>query len=103
MLLYSAFGSNAQKDEKIGGKPADKEKLRIFQGLGKNPEARREKLRVYHTIFSNNNKALRDRFFRDEVIKSIWPYVLPFITYELCFTDKDGVVGGPNADTVPSF
>jgi hypothetical protein len=91
MLLYSAFGSNAQRTllPKDPKKPVNKEKLKIYNGLGKN---KKEKLVLYHSIFANNSKVTREKFFKLEVVKGFWHAVLPFMTKELCFANKNGVV-----------
>lgn len=103
MLLYSAFGSTAQRSllpknqQKI---PICKEKMQIYQGLGRN---RREKLKLYHTIFANNNKGMRDQFFREEVVQSFWHAVYPLIDLKLCFANKKGVMSPVNPKLIPSF
>jgi hypothetical protein len=45
---------------------------------------------------------MRDRFFRDNVIREFWPHVVPHISYELCFSKK-GEVTHPNINLIPSF
>jgi hypothetical protein len=77
-------------------KPSDQEKLKVYNALGKD---KKKLLMTYHTIFSNNNKKMRDQFFNNSVILAFWKEVLPFITFDLCF----GKTVGPNENLIPSF
>lgn len=117
ILLYSAFGAAATKKDpkkvpKKGTKKDTKKppknpaaaraKLAVYHGLGNDTRTKEQKLVIYHTIFSNNNKQMRDAFFRDDLIRAFYPHVLPQIIYESCFF-KYGKEEGPNATLVPSF
>jgi len=74
--------------------------MKIYQGLGKN---KKEKLRIYHSIFANNNRPMRDQFFKEEVITSFWHDVIPLMTMELCFANKKGEISEVNDKLIPSF
>ena len=74
-------------------------KLKIYNGFGRK---KREMLVIYHTIFANNSKTTRDKFFKSEVVKGFWSAVLPFMTKKFCFENKKGVIA-VNPNLVSTF
>lgn len=97
MLLNKTIGAAVakKKDGKKELTDKDKDKLKVYKNLGKD---RKNLLGVFYKIFANNNRAKRDQFFTNSIVRAFWPTVLPLITYELCF-GKTGVKG----EDVPSF
>lgn len=84
MLLSPVFGSKAKQSLRplLSKRPISREDLRIYRGFFN----REEKLKIYHTIFENNNKHLREKFFSDDLVRSLWAAALPHMTMKLFYT-----------------
>ena len=73
LMLKPVFGETA-------GKAVREE---IYKMLGVDRDL---KVRIFHTTFSNNNnKSMRDLFFKDPLIQKIWPLLKAEMVYEDCF------------------
>ena len=51
----------------------------------------------YKCVFDNNNKDLIEKFFRDPVIKKLWPIFRKKILYKDCFKNE------PIEEIYPSY
>lgn len=66
LLLNPAKGiEQSKKKDKLLG-PACEE---LYATLGK------EGIEIFRDIFSNNNRALIQRFFTHKIIRTLWPYL----------------------------
>lgn len=75
LLLNPAKGLKGETKTKLQGHPCQ----RLIDILGDGG------LKLYRDIFSNNNRKLVAEFFGDPIIRSLWEFVKPRLTYKMCF------------------
>jgi len=59
---------------------------------------RKKKEALFHGIFKNNNQESRRNFYTDPLITKIFPFILPMMTYEVCFGTR-----GPKPEVRRSY
>ena len=88
LLLYPSYGRTERKEAHPD----------VFRGLGPNPAVRKKKEALYHGIFKNNNNDSREKFYTDPLIKKLYRFLLPYMTFEVCFGKK-----GPKPEVKKSY
>ena len=86
LLLNPAKGIVESKKKDKFQRPACEE---LYTTLGK------EGLLIFRDIFSNNNRQLIGRFFKNAIIRTLWPYIQRHLTFEHCFkrsTPRESIV-----------
>ena len=90
MLLYPAYGPSSGTKTK---KEVD-ENSEIFQLLKK------DGMDLFKTMITdNNNDEMREAFFKNNVIRRLWPILRPVLTRDICFPRGNG----PNQAILPTY
>jgi hypothetical protein len=76
LLLNPAKGIGESKKKDQLNMPACSE---LYHTLGK------EGILIFRDIFSNNNRALIQKFFTNPIIRQVWKYLQNYLTEDHCF------------------